>query len=104
MQIRKKEIDCFFESQGVKISQFTDYPPRLIIIVECKESNFPSNPEPPEVRVSGLDTQLSFTLPYSSELANYLLLMFNFIIYDVYRIKNWITNGTTTTQQSYPTC
>ena len=71
MQIFKSDI-LIPELMKINVSEFMDYPPRLLVYVKQTESSSIASMNPPELQIIGLDRECTFEVPLS-ELFAYTL-------------------------------
>ena len=62
MQIFKRDI-LIPERMNIDVSEFKDYPPRLLIYVKQIEPSFVTSMSPPELQIIGLDRECTFEVP-----------------------------------------
>ena len=62
MQIFKRDI-LIPELMQISVSEFMDYPPRLLVYVKQTESSSMASLSPPELQIIGLDQECTFEVP-----------------------------------------
>ena len=62
MQIFKRDI-LIPELMQISVSEFMDYPPRLLVYVKQTEPSSMASMSPPELQIIGLDRECTFEVP-----------------------------------------